>query len=74
MVLARDPRPGTNFLPFIKLIMTLFAVVAEIPYALISGNYEDLNYSTSKLRNGQARHIIFSAHDRSSRKITRGTH
>ena len=49
VVLASNPRPGSNFPPFIKLIMTLFAVVAEIPYELISGNYEGLNYSTGRM-------------------------
>jgi hypothetical protein len=34
VVLASNPRSGSNFPPFIKLILTMFSVVAGVPYQL----------------------------------------
>ena len=46
--IATNPRPGTNFPPFVKLILTMVAVTLNIPYELLSGNYGDMNYSTMR--------------------------
>lgn len=56
--IAANPRPGTNFPPFVKLILCMLAVTAEVPYELISGNYEGLNYSVSRsIRNDFAQQL-----------------
>jgi lambda family phage portal protein len=47
--LMANPRPGSNFPPMVKLILTMFSVVSGVPYELLSGNYEGMNYSTGKM-------------------------
>jgi lambda family phage portal protein len=47
MTLSSNPRPGDNFAPFVKLIVTMLSVVTGAPYELLSGNYEGMNFSTS---------------------------
>lgn len=49
VTIAHNPRPGTNFPPFVRLVLTMFAVVAGVPYELLSGDYRGLNYSTGKM-------------------------
>jgi lambda family phage portal protein len=49
VTLAHNPRPGANFPPFVKLILTMFAIVTGVPYELLSGNYEGLNYAVSRM-------------------------
>jgi len=45
---ANNPRPGDNFPPFVKLVLCMLAVTAGVPYELVSGNYEGLNYSVAR--------------------------
>jgi lambda family phage portal protein len=47
--IASNPRPGSNFPPFVRLILCMFSVTTGIPYELISGDYQGLNYSTGKM-------------------------
>jgi len=49
VVLTTNPRPGTNFPPFVKLVLTMFSIVSGVPYELLSGNYEGLNYAVSRM-------------------------
>ena len=44
-----NPRPGTNFPPFVRLILTMISVVTGAPYELLSGDYQKLNLATGKL-------------------------
>ena len=46
--IASNPRPGTNFPPFVKLILTMVSVTLNIPYELLSGDYAGMNYSTAR--------------------------
>jgi lambda family phage portal protein len=46
--IATNTRPGTNFPPFVKLILTMVAVTLNIPYELLSGDYAGMNYSTAR--------------------------
>lgn len=46
---AQANRPGDTFVPFIKFCCQMFSVVTGVPYELISGSYEDLNYSTARV-------------------------
>lgn len=47
--LMSNPRPGSNFTAFVKLLLTMLAVVAEVPYELLSGDYTGFSYSTGKI-------------------------
>jgi lambda family phage portal protein len=47
ITLSSNPRPGDNFAPFVKLILTMLSVTTGAPYELLSGNYEGMNFSTS---------------------------
>lgn len=65
--IATNPRPGTNFPPFVKLILTMVAVTLNIPYELLSGDYAGMNYSTARtVRNDFAHQLrpIASRHVR----------
>lgn len=56
--IVANPRPGSNFPPMVKLILTMFSVVSGVPYELLSGNYEGMNYSVGKMvRNDFAQHL-----------------
>lgn len=44
--LASNPRPSTNFPPFIKLVLGMLSVTTNVPYVLLSGDYEGMNYTT----------------------------
>ena len=46
--LASSPRPGANFAPYIKLNLCMISVVTGCPYELLSGDYGDVSWSTSK--------------------------
>ncbi|MDA8139033.1 MAG: phage portal protein [Desulfobacteraceae bacterium] len=43
--IAKNPRPGENFTPFVKLVLCMFAVTTGVPYELVSGDYGGLNYT-----------------------------
>ncbi|HEA65262.1 MAG TPA: phage portal protein [Desulfobacterales bacterium] len=47
--IASNPRPGTNFPPFVKLILTMLGITVGVPYELLSGDYQGLNYSTGQI-------------------------
>ena len=47
--IASNPRPGGNFPPMVKLILTMLAVTTNVPYEILSGNYEGMNYSVGKM-------------------------
>jgi capsid protein len=46
---AKSDRPGVNFPPFVRLVLTMFSIVSGAPYELISGDYQGLNFSTAKI-------------------------
>lgn len=43
--IASNPRPGTNFEPFVKLVLTMFSSIAGPPYELISADYAGMKYT-----------------------------
>lgn len=49
ITIASNPRPGTNFPAFVKLILQMVAVTGGIPYEILSGDYGNINYSTAKV-------------------------
>ncbi|MCP4747986.1 MAG: phage portal protein [Desulfobacteraceae bacterium] len=44
--LKANPRPSGNFPPFVRMVLCMFAVVSDVPYELISGDYSGLSYAT----------------------------
>lgn len=47
--LAQSNRPGTTFTPFVRLLLTMLSITTDVPYELISGDYQGLNFSTAKI-------------------------
>lgn len=47
--IATNPRPGESFSPFVKLILTMLAVATGVPYELLSGDYQGLNWAVSRV-------------------------
>ena len=47
--ISSNPRPGTNFPPFVRLILTMLSVTTGVPYELLSGDYQGMNYTTSRV-------------------------
>ena len=58
--IATNPRPGTNFPPFVRLILSMFAITAGVPYELVSGDYRGLTYSTNKMIRNDFAHQLRS--------------
>lgn len=47
--IATNPRPGTNFPPFVKLILTMLGITVGLPYELLSGDYQGMNFATGQI-------------------------
>ncbi len=45
---ANANRPGSNFEPFVKLILRMVAVTQGISYEVLSGDYQEISYSNLK--------------------------
>lgn len=56
---ANSQRPGSNFLPFIQFCCQIFAITTGIPYELISGSYQDLNYSTARVTRNDFQEVLY---------------
>jgi lambda family phage portal protein len=56
--LTGNPRPGSNFTPFVRLILCMFSVTTGVPYELISGDYKGMNYSTGKMVRNDFRQML----------------
>lgn len=41
-------RPGDSFDRFTKFVLRMVAIVMDLPYEILSGDYTNINYSTSK--------------------------
>jgi lambda family phage portal protein len=46
--IASNPRPGSNFPPMVRLLLCMMSVTTGVPYEILSGDYQHLNYSTSR--------------------------
>jgi lambda family phage portal protein len=49
IVFAKNERPSANFGPFVRLVLTMFAISTGAPYELLSGDYQGLNFSTARV-------------------------
>ncbi len=47
--LSANPRPGSNFAPFVRLILTMISVTTSVPLELLTADYKGLNFSTAKM-------------------------
>jgi len=56
--MATNSRPGANFPPFVKLILCMISVTTGVPYELLSGNYEGMNYSVGKMVRNDFAHAL----------------
>jgi lambda family phage portal protein len=56
--LAHNPRPGSNFPPMVKLLLCMLSVTTGIPYEILSGDYQGLNYSTSRTARNDFLHTL----------------
>lgn len=41
-------RPGDSFDRFTRFVLRMVAIIAPLPYEILSGDYTDINYTTSK--------------------------
>ncbi len=49
IVLAKSERPGTTFTPFVRLLLTMLSVTSGVPYEILTGDYQGLNFSTARI-------------------------
>lgn len=49
VVLAKSERPGTTFTPFVRLLLTMLSVTTGVPYELMTGDYQGINFSTCRI-------------------------
>ena len=47
--LASNPRPGNGFEPFVRFILRMLSITTGVPYDILSGDYSQANYSSSRL-------------------------
>lgn len=47
--IAKNPRPGEAFTPFVRFVLQMIAITMGVPYELLSGDYAGMNYSTSRV-------------------------
>lgn len=49
ITLASSPRPGSGFEPFVRFILRMLSITTGVPYDILSGDYSQANYSSSRL-------------------------
>lgn len=56
--MAKPDRPGSQFDPFVRLVLRMLAVTSGLPYEVLSSDYHGLNYNTLRsIRNDLIRTI-----------------
>jgi lambda family phage portal protein len=55
---ATHNRPGANFPPTIRLMLSMVACTINVPYELISFDYTGMNYSTSRIIRNDFAHYL----------------
>ena len=46
---AANPKPGNGFEPFVRFIMRMLSITTGVPYDILTGDYSQANYSSSRL-------------------------
>lgn len=64
VTLASSNRPGTNFPPMVKLILTMIASATGVPYELLSGDYSQTSWSTGKMVRSDFSQTLHPIHTR----------
>jgi lambda family phage portal protein len=64
ITLASSNRPGSNFPPMVKLILTMIAVATGVPYELLSGDYSQTSWSTGKMVRSDFSQTLHPIHTR----------
>ena len=49
ITIATNPRPGSNFPPTVKLMISMFSATTNVPYELLSFDYTGQTYSSSRI-------------------------
>jgi lambda family phage portal protein len=49
MNISANPRPSDNFPPMVRLILCMLSVTTGAPYELVSGDYQQVSWSTAKI-------------------------
>jgi len=70
VTLASNPRPGTNFPPTIKIMLSMVAATVNVPYELLSCDYQGLNYSMSRVSRNDFSHYLKPLITRHVRQMT----
>ncbi|MCK5680362.1 phage portal protein, partial [bacterium] len=71
--LKANPNPNANMPAFVKLMLCMLAVTADIPYELLSGDYTGINYSTAKVIRNDFAHQLKPVCTRHIRHFARPT-
>jgi lambda family phage portal protein len=67
--LAASNRPGSNFPPMVKLILTMIAVSTGVPYELLSGDYSQTSWSTGRMVRSDFSQTLHPIHARHIRQF-----
>lgn len=49
ITIATNPRPGANFPPTVKLMISMFSATTNVPYELLSFDYSGQTYSSARI-------------------------
>lgn len=71
--IATNPRPGSAVTPFTRLVVTMLSVTTGVPYELLSGDYQGMNYSTGKMSRNDFTYYLKPISDRHIRNFCQPT-
>ena len=58
VVLASNPRPAANLTPFVRLVLGMLSVSTSVPYELLSGDYQGLNWAVTKVVRADFKQVL----------------
>lgn len=71
--ISSNPNPSSNLTPFTRLIVTMLSVTTGVPYELLSGDYQGMNYSTGKMSRNDFTYYLKPISDRHIRNFCNPT-
>lgn len=69
VTLAANPRPGSGFEPFVRFTLRMLSITTGVPYDILSGDYSQSNYSSSRLARNDFGALIKSRQRRRVRHL-----
>ena len=69
ITIAHNPKPGSNFPPTVKLMLRMFSATTNVPYELLSFDYEGLSYSSSRISRSDFNNFLRPIIDRHVRRF-----